>query len=205
MKPNRISIWWRCWSSCQSVGRCWMRVALGGITARAPLGRDGLQDGVGGVGLVGDHRFGREAVEQGQGLRRVARLPGGQAEGQRVAEAVGETVQLAGEAAARAAERVRACAFSAPAAPAWARTTVRSSSTHSRSASAARCSSSACPDTLLLPAREPPVHAVPAADLMRHQPPRAARPRHPEHRLDEAAGRRLLTRHRSRDTPVRMA
>ena len=96
-------------------------------------GRDGLKDRVGGVGLVGDPCLGREAVEQGQGLRRVARLPGGQAEGQRVAEGVAGSVQLAGEAAAR----VRARAFSAPAAPAWARTTVRSSITHSRSPSAA--------------------------------------------------------------------
>ena len=54
----------------------------------------GLQDGVGVVGLVGDHRRGREAVEQRQGLRGVALLPGGQAEGERVAEGVGEAVQL---------------------------------------------------------------------------------------------------------------
>ena len=51
-------------------------------------GRDGPQDGVRVVGLVGEHRLGRQAVEQEQGLRRVALLPGGQAEGQRVAEGV---------------------------------------------------------------------------------------------------------------------
>jgi hypothetical protein len=102
------------------------------------LGRDGSQDGVGVVGLVSDHRRGGEAVEQGQGLRGVTLLPGGQTEGQRVAQAVAGSVQLAGEAAARAAERLLACGFFAPAAQAWARTTVLSSITHSRSASAAR-------------------------------------------------------------------
>ena len=94
-------------------------------------GRDGLKDRVGVVGLVGDHRLGGKAVEQGQGLRRVALLPGGQAEGQRVTKAVGEAVQLGGEAAARAAKRLLACAFFAPAAQAWARTTVLSSISHS--------------------------------------------------------------------------
>ena len=102
------------------------------------LGRHGLQDGVRVIGLVGDHCFGREAVEQGQGLRGVALLPGGQAEGQRVAEGVAGSVQLSGEAAARAAKRLLAFAFFAPAAQAWARTTVLSSITHSKSASAAR-------------------------------------------------------------------
>ena len=99
--------------------------------------RHGLQDGVGVIGLVGDHRCGRETVEQGQGLRGVALLPGGQAEGQRVAQAVGETMQLAREAAARAAKRLLTLDFFAPAAQAWARTTVLSSIAHSRSASAA--------------------------------------------------------------------
>jgi hypothetical protein len=101
-------------------------------------GRDGLQDGVRVIGFIGDHRCGREAAEPGQGLRGVALLPGGQAEGQRVAQAVAGSVQLAGEAAARAAKRLITFDFFAPAAQACARTTVLSSITHSRSASAAR-------------------------------------------------------------------
>ena len=124
---------------------------------KGSTGRGRLQDGVRVISLVGDHRCGRDAVEQGQGLRGVVLLPGGQAEGQRVAEAVAGSVQLAGEAmigaadhpsaklrpakagrGRRAAERLLALAFFAPAAPAWARTTVLSSMTHSRSASAAR-------------------------------------------------------------------
>jgi 16S rRNA G966 N2-methylase RsmD len=64
-------------------------------------------------------------------LRRVALLPSGQAEGQRVAEGVAGSVQLGGEAAARAAKRLLTFGFFAPAAQAWARTTVLSSITHS--------------------------------------------------------------------------
>ena len=44
-------------------------------------------------------------------MRGVALLPGGQAEGERVAEGVGEAVQLGGETAARAAKRLLACGF----------------------------------------------------------------------------------------------
>ena len=94
-------------------------------------GRDGLKDRVGVVGLVGDHRLGGKAVEQGQGLRRVALLSGGQAEGQRVAEGVSDSVQLSGEAAARAAKRLPAFGFFAPAAQACPRTTAPSSISHS--------------------------------------------------------------------------
>jgi len=116
-------------------------VAAGGLGRdhrQGAGGSDGLKDRVGVVGLVGDHRGRRDAVEQRQGLRGVTLLPGGQVESQRVAEAVAETVQLAGEAATRAAKRLLTLAFFAPAAQAWARTTVLSSMTHSRSASAAR-------------------------------------------------------------------
>ena len=121
------------------VGRALLDARSSGRDHRqGATGRDGLQDGVRVIGLVGDHRCGREAVEQRQGLRGVALLPGGQAEGQRVAKAVAGAVQLAGEAATRAAKRLITLDFFAPAAQAWARTTVLSSMTHSRSASAAR-------------------------------------------------------------------
>ena len=121
------------------VGRALIEAAGSGRDHRqGATGRDGLEDRVRVVGLVGDHRFGRQAVAQGQGLRRVALLPGGQAEGQRAAEGVRGGVQLGRVAATRAAERLLACALFAPAAQAWARTTVLASITHSRSASAAR-------------------------------------------------------------------
>lgn len=65
-----------------------------------PLGGDPGEDGVAVVGAIGeDRRHGdhRDRAEQGEGGRRVARLAGGQGEAERVAEAVGEAVQLAGE------------------------------------------------------------------------------------------------------------
>ena len=121
---------------------------------QGPSGRHGLQDRVRVVGLVGDHRFGRDAVEQGQGLRGVALLPGGQVEGQRVTKAVGEAVQLAGEAAARS--WLSACSpslFFAPR-PGGAGVGPHHGAvehiTHLRSASAARRSISAAQHTLLL-------------------------------------------------------
>lgn len=58
---------------------------------------------VGVIGPVGEERVGvtvTGCLEQRQGLRRVAGLAGGQGEMQRVAEAVDEAVQLAGESAA---------------------------------------------------------------------------------------------------------
>mgnify|MGYP006307113023 CR=1 FL=1 len=48
------------------------------------------------------------------------------------------------------------------------------------------------PDAFLLPAGEPLVDAVPRAELGRKHPPRRPGAGHPEHRLDEQAGRRLL-------------
>lgn len=57
------------------------------------------ENGVAVVGSIGEHGGGRQAIEQGDGLRRIARLAGGQGESQRVAEAVGKGVQLARETA----------------------------------------------------------------------------------------------------------
>ena len=120
------------------VGRALLAAGRPGWDHRQDAGGgQGRQDRVGVVSLVGDHRLGRTAVEQGQGLRRVALPPGGQVEGERVAQGVPGRVQLGREAAARAAERLPAGAFFAPAAQACARTTVLSSITHSRSASLA--------------------------------------------------------------------
>ena len=139
------------------VGRALLAAGGSGRDDRqGATGRNGRQDRVGVIGLVGDHRLGREAVEQWRGLRGVAPLPGSQPEGERVAESVGGRVQLAREAmmgpadnpsvklrpakagrGRRAAERLLPLAFFAPAAQACARTTVLSSITHSRSASLA--------------------------------------------------------------------
>jgi hypothetical protein len=58
------------------------------------------EDGVAVVGAIGEHRFDgahRDRAEQGEGCGGVARLARGQREAKRVAEAVGEAVQLRGE------------------------------------------------------------------------------------------------------------
>ena len=68
-----------------------------------PMGDDPVEKGVAVIGASGeDRRHGdhRDRAEQGEGCRRVARLAGSQGEAERVAEAVGEAVELAGEAAA---------------------------------------------------------------------------------------------------------
>jgi len=64
---------------------------------------DPVQDGIAVVGAIGEHRLDGEHVhraEQGKGDGRVARLARGQREAKRVAETVGEAVQLRGEPAA---------------------------------------------------------------------------------------------------------
>ena len=81
---------------------------VGGAAAgTGRMGRDHRQHGVldqpgedrvAVIGAIGEHGGGRQALEQGDGLRRIARLAGGQGESQRIAEAVGEGVRLAREA-----------------------------------------------------------------------------------------------------------
>ena len=110
-------------------------------------GRDHRQGASGRDGLAGSRRcrrpcrrspLGRRGGRAGAGL--AARRPAARRSGGRPAGCRGRpaAVQLGGEAAARAAKRLLAFGFFAPAAQAWARTTVLSSITHSRSASAAR-------------------------------------------------------------------
>ena len=60
---------------------------------------DPVEDGIAVIGAIGEYgRDGdhRDRGEQGDGLGRVTRLACGQGEAERVAEAVGEPVQLAG-------------------------------------------------------------------------------------------------------------
>ena len=62
-----------------------------------------VEDRVAVIGAIGEHHCHREHAdrcEQGDGLWRIAGLAGGQHEAERVAEAVGEPVQLRGEATA---------------------------------------------------------------------------------------------------------
>ena len=78
------------------VGADWMRWDDRFGTLRNDPG----EDGVAVVGAIGEHRLDGEHLhraEQGKGDGRVTRLARGQREAKRVAEAVGEAVELRGE------------------------------------------------------------------------------------------------------------
>ena len=71
------------------------------MTGHGVLLGDPGEDGVAVVSAIGEDRLDRDhgdRAEQRDGLGRVTRLPRGQRDAERVAEAVRETVQLAGEA-----------------------------------------------------------------------------------------------------------
>jgi hypothetical protein len=80
--------------ACRGAGR------MGWDDRHGVLLDDPGEDGVAVVSSIGEHRLDgahRDRAEQGYGRGRVARLARCQGEPQRVAEAVRETVQLAGE------------------------------------------------------------------------------------------------------------
>ena len=92
------------------------------------------------VSLVGDHGTGLEAVQQFVAARDVMALPRPEQQAHRVAQRVGGGVYLGAQAAARAAQPLGIrppLDRRAPAACWWARTTVLSIISHSRSLSAA--------------------------------------------------------------------
>lgn len=63
---------------------------------------DPVEDGVAVIGAIGEHRLDRDhrdGVEQGDGFGRVTGLTRREREAERIAETVGEAVQLAGPAA----------------------------------------------------------------------------------------------------------
>jgi hypothetical protein len=104
---------------------------------------DGLKDGVAVIGAIGEHGPGLDPVDQVECLGCIAGLASGQAETERVAKRVTGSMDLAGKAATRAAKSLVSLIFFAPAAQAWARTTVLSSISHSTSASLLNPSSKA--------------------------------------------------------------
>ena len=91
------------------------------------LADDEGEDRLGVIALVGDDVVALLAGQQADGLRHIVRLAAGQAQVDRIAERVDDDMDLAGEAAAGAAERlVFALDFLAPAACWCARTMVLS-------------------------------------------------------------------------------
>src|SRR6202008_1522017 len=121
------------------VGVLALSVSPGWDDGIAALVDDVLEEPGGVVGLVGDDVFGSHAVNQLAGGRPVVLLAWPEDEADRQAERVYTDVELGSEAAARAGKRLGVLSpflRGAPAAWAWARMTVASSITHSRSGSA---------------------------------------------------------------------
>jgi hypothetical protein len=77
---------------------------------------DGRPDAIGIVSLVSDDVLAGLAIEQGLGLGRIMGLAGGQDDPDQLADGVDEEMQLAAQAAARAANRLSVRAPFAPAA-----------------------------------------------------------------------------------------
>ena len=105
-------------------------IRLGGNDGADAAGSGGLAVGLAVVALVADNgarRDVRPEVEQDREVPAVARLPGGQVEGDRQAAEVGLEVDLGREAAARAAESLAVLPPFAPAADTCARAVVESS------------------------------------------------------------------------------
>jgi hypothetical protein len=105
---------------------------------------DGVEDGVAVIGAIGEYGLCFDPVDQTERFGRIAGLACGQAETEWVAERIAGSMDLAGKAATRAAKSLVSLIFFAPAAQAWARTTVLSSINHSTSASSLNPSSKAC-------------------------------------------------------------
>ena len=100
--------------------RCW-RVAVGaGRNDRfsTALG-DALAQLVRIKGLIGEHRLGIKVLQQRGSLRNVMCLPLGQDESGKVAQALDQRMNLGAQSAARAAKRLFAVFFGAPAACWW--------------------------------------------------------------------------------------
>ena len=80
------------------------------------VGGQMVEEGIGVVGLVGTHRLGLQALQQGQCLGAVAGLAAGQSESGQRPEALDEGVNLGAQSAARSPQRLVAFFLGAPAA-----------------------------------------------------------------------------------------
>src|SRR3990172_1708159 len=96
------------------------------------------------IRFVGHDRACGQASEQRDGLRDIMHLSSGQAPTHSIAQTLHHGVDLGGQPAARAPERLVTVFFAAPAACWWARTMVLSMNTSSKSASLANSSKTRC-------------------------------------------------------------
>ena len=110
-----------------------------------PCGDDDVHEGIAVIPFVGDHSIGCDSLDQSRALRNVGGVATGQDQAQRITQGIYTGVNLGGQPTARTADRLIATVFlGAPAECWWARTTVESMNSSSRSAS--RCSTSATRD-----------------------------------------------------------
>lgn len=112
-----------------------------GLNAR---GSQVFQDRVRIVGFVGSQTDRFEFVKQRQRFGAVARLAAGQPKAGEHTQSIDQRVNLGGQSAPRAADRLIAIFWGAPAACWWARTMVLSMKTSSKPASTASVANSAC-------------------------------------------------------------
>ena len=106
---------------------------------------DDVDQGIAIVTFVGDDRAGRDGLNQGSPLRDIGHLAGCQDQANRVAQGIDTGMNLRGQPAPRATDRLIATVFlGAPAACWWARTIVASMNSSSKSASPWRASATRC-------------------------------------------------------------
>ena len=149
-------------------------------------GLDDLNQGIAVVALVGDHRLGGDGLEQGSALGDVSDLAAGQDQPDGIAQRIDAGMDLGGQSAPRAADRLIATVFlGAPAACWWARTIVASMNNSSRSASPWRASATRC-HTPYVSQRAKRTYTECQLPNSFGIPPRATGARHVQHRFDEA-------------------
>ena len=152
---------------------------------------DGVHEGVRVVTFVSNHGTRAQMLDQFVRTRNVRDLSFSDNHSQRPLGFIDGQMQLGRQSSARAAERLRAAFFRAPAECWCARTMVESISTRLISVS----SDTACatfPHAFATPPREAHVHRMPSAELFRQIAPRATRAADPEDCFDKPAivGRR---------------
>ena len=108
-------------------------------------GFDDVDQGIAVVTFVSDDSTSRDCLNQGSPLRDIGHLAGRQDQANRITQGIDTSMNLGGQPAPRATDRLIATVFlGAPAACWWARTIVASMNSSSRSASPWRASATRC-------------------------------------------------------------
>src|SRR5512134_99124 len=123
---------------------------MGGDDRVGLIGADGVAEMIGIIGGVGEDMLSGQSVDEGMGLGDVVALPTGEDETHRQAQTAHGHMDLAGQAAARAANGLILSPPFAPAACWCARTMVESMIRYSKSGSSARAAKMRCHTPLWL-------------------------------------------------------